>query len=178
MDKMHAKLLTFTPLPYELEGNSNQQTPIWFRINSTKEESEIYNFLWIEAITKVTGKRHSESEKCINFTIPWAATNIYVSIFPSTGTVMFQGKAAPNWAEQHIELIHNFIVKDEKGYLKPASCIVCKLDGDNEILLCDSSMCGNWTHHGCAGITEESASTITFWGIKCQSEIYEKNPKP
>ena len=55
MDKIHAKLLTFTPLPYELEGNSNQQTPIWFRINSTKEESEIYNFLWIEAITKVTG---------------------------------------------------------------------------------------------------------------------------
>ena len=178
MDEIHAKLLTFTPPPYELEWNSYPQTPIRFRINSTKEESEVYNFLWIEAITKVTGKRHSESEKCINFTIPWEATNIYVSIFPSTGTVMFQGKAAPHWAEKHMQQIHTYIVRDEKGYLKPASCIVCNLDGNNEMLVCDRSMCGNWTHHKCAGYTEESASSVTYWCIKCQKQIQDQNIIP
>ena len=174
MDKIHAKLMTFTPSPYELEWNSHPQTPIRFRINTTKEQSEVYNFLWIEAITKITGRRHSESEKCINFTIPWEATNIHISIFPSTGTVMFQGKAAPYWADEYMEKIHSYITRDEKGYLKPASCVVCQQEGDNEMLVCDKSMCGNWTHLKCACLTEESATSNMYWCIKCQNEPSER----
>ena len=161
------------PPHYSLEWNANPLQPIRYRINTTKDIAEVHNFLWTEAITKFTGIQPFSNEKSIRFTIPFQTTNISISIFPSTGTIMLQGNSSPEWANIHMPKICNYVIDDTKGYLKSATCIVCGGESNNEMVVCDRENCMYWTHTECAGMTEEAARTSSYWCKACVDQYVE-----
>ena len=161
------------PPNYTLEWNANPLQPIRYRINTTKDIAEIHNFLWTEAITKYTGIQYFSNEKSIRFTIPFQTTNISISLFPSTGTIMLQGNSSPHWANLYMPNICNYVTKDEKGYLKSSTCIVCGGESNNEMVVCDRETCMYWTHNECAGLTEEAARSSSYWCKACVDKYVE-----
>ena len=172
MEEIYNTLMSCLPPPYVLEWNKNPLQPIRYRINTTKDQAEVYNFLWSESITKCTGVQSFSNDKSIRFTIPFQQTNISISIFPSTGTVMLQGNSSPLWANIHMPKICSHVKNDEKGYLKSISCIVCGGDSNNAMVVCDNEHCMSWTHHECAGTTEESVRS-SYWCKICVDKYVE-----
>ena len=174
MEEIYRRLKASTPKPYAIEWNANPATPIRYRIDAPKERVEVYNFLWSEAITKVTGALSFEKENFTRFTVPYQQTNISISIFPTTGTIMLQSNSSPFWADQYMHQICEYVKKDEKGYLTPATCVVCNKDGNNDMVVCDHEYCQSWTHNDCAGLTEQIARSSVFWCKICTDEFVEK----
>ena len=168
MNEIKDKLIAHLPGPYVLDWDGYPQQPIRYRINTTREYAEIYSFIWTEAFTTVTGFQPSSEEKRVKFTVPGPNCNIFISIFPGTGTVMLQGKQSPAWADANMVQICEIVKNDKKGYLKPAICSVCLQDGDDEMVVCDRTECKSWTHNQCAGLTETSARKTTYWCKNCQ----------
>ena len=174
MNEISERLKVHTPSPYLLEWNGHQSSPIRYRIEAPKERIEIYNFIWTEAITKFTGIQPFDKESFTRFTVPYEKTNISISIFPSTGTIMFQSNLSAYWADKFMPKICEYIMKDEKGYLTLSSCLVCEEDGNNEMVVCDKENCQSWTHNDCAGLTEEAARSSSYWCKRCTDEYVEK----
>ena len=178
MEQIRTNLMSCLPPHYTLEWNANPLQPIRYRINTTKEIAEVHNFLWTEAIIKFTGIQPFSNEKSIRFTIPYQTTNISISIFPSTGTIMLQGNSSPEWANIHMPKICNYVIDDTKGYLKSATCIVCGGESNNEMVVCDREHCTYWTHTECAGMTEEAARTSSYWCKACVDQyVDDQNTK-
>ena len=174
MEDIYQRLKASTPSPYVLEWNANPASPIRYRIEAPKERVEVYNFLWAEAITKVTGVLSFEKENFTRFTVPFEQTNISISIFPTTGTIMLQSNSSSLWADKYMHKICEYVKKDEKGYLTPSSCIVCNKEGNNEMVVCDHEYCQSWTHNDCAGLTEEAARSSVYWCKKCVDEYVDQ----
>ena len=171
---MVQRLKASTPSPYTIEWNANPATPIRYRIDAPKKRVAVYNFLWSEAITKVTGVLSFDKENFTRFTVPFQQTNISISIFPTTGTIMLQSNSSPFWADQFMHQICDYVKKDEKGYLTPSTCVVCNQEGNNDMVVCDHEYCQSWTHNDCAGLTEQTARTSVFWCKICIDELVEK----
>ena len=114
------------PPPYILEWNKKPVQPIRYRINTTKDRAEVYNFLWSESITKCTGVQSFTNDKSIRFTIPFQQTNISISIFPSTGTIMLQGNSSPLWAilnQYHVSYAEEKAIMKWLYVTKKAVCL-------------------------------------------------------
>ena len=174
MEEIFKRLQASTPNPYIIEWNTLPATPIRYRIDAPKEKVEVYNFLWSEAITKITGVQSFDKENFTRFTVPFQKTNISISIFPTTGTIMLQSNSAPYWADQYMHRICEYVRKDEKGYLTPSTCVVCNKDGNNSMVVCDNEYCQSWTHNDCAGLTEEAARSSIYCCKICVDEYIEK----
>ena len=174
MNEILDRLKANTPAHYLLEWNGHQSSPIRYRIEAPKDRIEVYNFIWTEAITKFTGVQPFDKESFTRFTVPYEKTNISISIFPSTGTIMLQSNLSAYWADSFMPKICQYINKDEKGYLTPSSCIVCEKDGTNEMVVCDNEFCQSWTHNDCAGLTEEAARSSSYWCKLCVDDFVER----
>ena len=87
---------------------------------------------------------------------------------------MLQSNLSAYWADSFMPKICDYINKDEKGYLTPSSCIVCKSEGNNEMVVCDNDYCQSWTHNDCAGLTEEAARSSSYWCKLCVDDYVEK----
>ena len=119
MEKARLNILNSLPRRYKLEWGGKPESPIRFKVFSTKQTVEILNKIWIKAFSKTLNCIFHTYKKYIRSNIPYKNETVTLSVFPN-GTIMFQGKKSVEWVCQHIEQITKEVesdIDDQKGNL-------------------------------------------------------------
>ena len=91
MEKAKLNILNSLPRRYKLEWGGKPESPIRFKVFSTKQTVEILNKIWIKAFSKTLNLIFHTYKKYTRSNIPYKKETVTLSIFPN-GTIIFQGK--------------------------------------------------------------------------------------
>ena len=166
-----------------MSGGGKPESPIRFKVFSTKQTVEILNKIWIKAFSKTLNCIFHTYKKYIRSNIPYKNETVTLSVFPN-GTIMFQGKKSVEWVCQHIEQITKEVesdIDDQKGNLDKSDeseisddsaniigiCAIC--DGKNNNYMVECQKCFSWTHNSCDNLTEKAARNIPkYFCVGCR----------
>ena len=183
MEKAKSTILNSLPPRYKLEWGGKPESPIRFKVFSTKQTVQILNKIWISAFSKTLNCVFHTYKKYTRSNILFMGQTVTLSIFPN-GTIMFQGRKSVEWVLQHINLITREVesdMEDQKPNLDKSDeseisdtsanvlgiCAVC--DGKNNNYMVECQKCNSWTHHSCDNLTEKAARKIPkYFCIGCR----------
>ena len=172
------KLNKWCPPYYKAVWKNNPNEPIRFKIDDPNQSIRTLNMVWAEVLSEMTQSKHIDNGDYIRIHTNFGKHTIAISIYP-TGTVMFQGTAVLGWVNRYVVQLCKKVTKiinklgpvltqkysidtiSEKEISIFGLCMLCNKADNDEMLQCEDTGCGAWTHNKCEDLTEEEARKIS-----------------
>ena len=105
MQELKDIILSNLPVRYKLDWKCKENEPIRFRTNASSEVVDILNSIWSNVINRATSCINLNYEQYVGLKAEYEGKTTTISIYPTTGTVMFQGNGCLGCLNKHIKVV-------------------------------------------------------------------------
>ena len=183
MQELKDNILLNLPRIYKLDWKCKENEPIRFRTNVSSAAVDILNSIWSDVIKKATSCTSLDYEQYIGLKAEYAGKTTTISVYPTTGTIMFQGNGCLSWLDKHINIICNEVGKEIEN-LKEKFSELCELslsdtsdcNEDISSLVNDEKNSKQMTQcdlSKCTGIIEKEAHNLSTYFCKSCNSVYD-----